>query len=125
MKRGNFAIQFSTNFKISFDLELKLWNHPEKQQTTTTHFEKKRKLKTPEINPKAMWIKLVHFINPSRFYFRDLANAEEERQQVETVESSIFEFVKKFSESYKDSLRFYEPKSGEVSYCDGLPLFKS
>lgn len=73
------------------------------------------------MNPKAKWIKLAHFINPSRFYFRDLANEEEERQQVEKVENSIFEFVKKFSESFKATLRFYEPKAGEVSSC--LPLF--
>ena len=61
-----------------------------------------------------MSIKLVHFTNPSRFYFRNLADEDEEIQAVEAIEEDIGTYIDKLSLNYLASLKFYQPRVGEV-----------
>lgn len=70
------------------------------------------------MNPNAKLVKLVHFINPSRFYFRDLSLEDEEVPQIEAIESKISEHIQRLEEGYKASLRFYIPKAGEVKIIE-------
>lgn len=68
-----------------------------------------------KIHPNVMSIKLVHITNPSRFYFRNLADEDEEIEAVEAIEQNIASYIDKLSPNYLSSLKFYQPRVGEVS----------
>ena len=67
-----------------------------------------------KIHANTMAINLVHFTNPSRFYFRNLADEDEEIKAVEELEANILSYIGKLSSSYLASLEFYQPKIGDV-----------
>jgi hypothetical protein len=59
-------------------------------------------------------IKLVHFTNPSRFFFRNLLNEEEEIEQIRMIELTIAKYVEGLTSVYRSSMKFYQPRVGEV-----------
>lgn len=68
-------------------------------------------LKTTLSAPKL--VKITHFINPSRFYCRDMSQQNEELAQIKIIEDSLQDFMISNPGKLND---FFDPKPTDVSF---------